>query len=542
MTNDETYVGRVQSATSSELIVLVDPSQDIVKTYEGRTYNICQVGGYVKLARAGSDIVGVVTEAMQRDVTPQPGEGQVATGTVRRELKVQLVGSLKEGRFERGVILTPSVDDEVHIATHSEVEAMFSSLGIAPVQLGILSSAFDLPAFVDGDVLFSHHIALVGTTGSGKSSAVASVLQQAAALPSTQVILLDLHNEYGEAFGENALNVPGDSLRLPYWLLNFEEMQDLFVDVREQTAHNQVMQLRELVVRAKRAENPNVSRLSVDSPLFFDLGVVRDGFNDLDTQRVPGERANTDRQGPFYGQFTRLLARLDSRLADVRYDFMFGSSDYSSSDALNTYLRDMLGYGISQRKITVVDLSGVPSDVLGVVVSVLCRVIFDFQFWLSEPTKRPVVLVLEEAHNYVPRTSIGRAQAARQSVERIAKEGRKYGLGLMLVSQRPSEISETVLAQCGTFIAMRLTNASDQSYIRALVPDALGEIMGALPALERGEAILSGDAVPLPVRVKIDPPNPFPRSQDAQVWTEWSAKKDELDTSPVVSGWQRQGV
>ena len=170
------------------------------------------------------------------------------------------------------------------------------------------------------------------------------------------------------------------------------------------------------------------------------------------------------------------------------------------------------------------------------------RVIFDFQFWLSEPTKRPVVLVLEEAHNYVPRTSIGRAQAARQSVERIAKEGRKYGLGLMLVSQRPSEISETVLAQCGTFIAMRLTNASDQSYIRALVPDALGEIMGALPALERGEAILSGDAIPLPVRVKITPPNPFPRSQDAQVWTEWSTSKDELMTPAVVTKWQRQGA
>jgi hypothetical protein len=200
----------------------------------------------------------------------------------------------------------------------------------------------------------------------------------------------------------------------------------------------------------------------------------------------------------------------------------------------------MLGYGDPSKKITVVDLSGIPSEVLGVVVSVLCRVIFDFQFWFPEPTARPVVLALEEAHNYVPRAGVGRGQAARASVERIAKEGRKYGLGLALVSQRPSEISETVLAQCGTFVALRLTNPSDQGYVKALVPDALGEIMSALPALERGEAILSGEAVVLPMRVQMTPANPFPLSHDAKVWTEWSEEKGELGVEAVVEQWQHQ--
>jgi DNA helicase HerA-like ATPase len=538
MTACETYVGRVQSATSSELVVVVDPDEDPIKTYEGRTYRVCQVGGYVRLPREGSQIVGVVTEAVQRDVTPVPREAEATT--TRRELKVQLVGSLTDGRFARGVILTPCIDDPVHIATRSDMEAIFGSGAQSPVELGTLSAVPELPAFVDGDILCSHHVAVVGGTGSGKSSVVASVLQKATKLPSTQVVLLDLHNEYGAVFGDAALSVRGDCLSLPYWLLNFDEMQDLFVDVREQTAHNQVMLLKDLVVEAKREANPDVSRLSVDSPLYFDLGRVREGFERWNSERVEGERPNTTKQGPFYGQLTRLLARVDSRRADIRYDFMFSASKYSSSETLPQYLSDMLAQGAGDKKIAVVDLSGVPSEILGVVVSVLCRVIFDFQFWLPDPVKRPVLLALEEAHNYVPRSGVGRAQAARASVERISKEGRKYGLGLMLVSQRPSEISDTVLAQCGTFIAMRLTNASDQAYVRHLVPDTLGEIMGALPALERGEAIVSGDAVVLPARVLVAPPDPFPRSQDAKVWTEWSAEKPHLDTQPVVSRWQRQ--
>jgi len=541
MTEPETYIGRVQAATSSAVTVVVDPNQDLVKTYQGIPYNVCQVGGYVKFPQGSVQVVGVVSEAVQRDVTPRLGvEGELVTTEVRRELKVQLVGSIRKEQFKRGVVTTPCVGDEAHIAVRSDMESIFRCGAESPVEVGCLSGAPDLPASVDGDVVFSHHVALVGGTGCGKSSVVAALVQKAALLPSTQVVLLDLHNEYREAFGDSALVVSGNSLVLPYWLLNFEEMQDLFVDVREQTAHNQVMQLKELVISAKKASNPDVDRLSVDSPVYFSLKQVRDGFEGLDTQRVEGDRGQP-KQGPFYGHFTRLLARLESRLADVRYDFMFATGNYTSSETLREYLHDKLGYGDADKKVTVVDLSGVPSEILGVVVSVLCRVVFDFQFWLGEPTSRPVVLVLEEAHNYVPRTAVGRAHAARASVERIAKEGRKYGLGLMLVSQRPSEISETVLAQCGTFVAMRLTNPSDQGHVRALVPDTLGEIMGALPALERGEAIISGDGVTLPVRVQMSPPNPFPRSQDAKFWTEWSAEKPNLETAPVVGQWQRQG-
>ncbi len=418
MTEQETYIGRVQAATSSALTVLVDPGQDLVKTYGGTPYNICQVGAYVKFPQTVSHVVGAVTEAVQRDVTPRPGrEEEIVTTEVRRELKVQLVGSIRGSQFERGVVATPSIDDPVHIATQLDMETIFQSPAGAPVRLGTLSAAPDLAACVNGDIFFSHHVAVVGGTGSGKSSVVASLLQKAAQLPSTQVVLLDLHNEYREAFGDSALVVSGNSLELPSWLLNFDEMQDLFVDVREQAAHNQVMQLKELVVAAKRDSNPDVDRLSVDSPVYFDLNRVRDGFQELDTQMVPSARG--ERQGPFFGQFTRLLARLDSRLADVRYDFMFSEGSYTSSETLRNYLRDKLGYGTADKKLTVVDLSGVPSEILGVVVSVLCRIVLDFQFWLGEPTSRPVVLVLEEAHNYVPRTAVGRAQAARASVERI---------------------------------------------------------------------------------------------------------------------------
>jgi hypothetical protein len=486
-----------------------------------------------------SDTIGVVAEATQRDTAVLGGKTEIAVVAPRRELRVQLVGSVRHGRFERGVVSTPSIDQEVHIVTDPEMRTIFQSHAETTLQVGTLSANEELEVFVDADVLFSHHVAVVGGTGCGKSSVVASIMQKAAALPTTQVVLLDLHGEYGEVFGNSGLAVKAESLKLPYWLLNFEELQDLLVDAREDSAHNQVMQLKELVIKTKRAANPGVARLSVDSPLYFDIREVQAGFEELNKQMVLGV-SGKDIKGPFHGNFTRLLARLESRLADVRYDFMFTDEQYSSSQRLEAYLAHMLGYGQADKKITIVDLSGTPSEVLGVVVSVLCRLMFDFQFWFGEPTTRPVVLVLEEAHNYVPRTATGRAQSARTSVERIAKEGRKYGLGLMLVSQRPSEISETVLAQCGTFIAMRLTNASDQSYVRALVPDALGEIMGALPALERGEAVISGDAATLPMRVLMTPPEPFPRSHDAKVWTEWSTEKDKLETAPVVQRWQHQ--
>jgi hypothetical protein len=368
------------------------------------------------------------------------------------------------------------------------------------------------------------------------------MLQQAIKkYPDTHIVVLDLHGEYAAAFPEDVLLINPEKVELPYWVLNFDEFQDLTVDLSETTAKNQTTVLRDSLLRAREgtvgeANLRKGARVTADSPVWFSIDDLLGQIRSWNIQMIPNAAGELE-PGPLYGAFDRFLIRFDSKVSDPRYKFMFAPERYADNESLAQLLKDYLSID-SGKRMAIVDLSGVPSEAVGVVVAVVSRMVFEFNLWNPERDRFPVLLVLEEAHNYVPSRMDSRFTAARTAIERITKEGRKYGIGTIIVSQRPKELSETVLSQCNSFVAMRLTNPDDQDYVRRLVPDALSGLMAMLPALRTGEALMLGDCVALPTRVMVDCPEPRPESSDVEYAKWWSCGIRDMDVERIVKRWR----
>ena len=477
-------------------------------------------------------IIGTVTSIRNLDLT-LPNHQLQTDRVTRQVMDVQLIGALRNGKFERGIASSPMLDGSVYAADTTDLRMIFSQFREHDFSIGELSLLENERCYLNPNKFFAKHIALFGSTGSGKSCTTASILQKVDKLENTHVILLDLHGEYEPAFRESGNIIKITELELPYWLMNFEELVETFVDENESSAHNQMMVMKEAILDAKRGKNLALKDyLTIDTPLYFDFLDVSSRMKNLDTERTLGGK-----EGPFYGQFTRFLIRLESKLTDKRYEFMFRPKNYRSSDTLPGLLTKIFGLDTGKR-ITVLDLSRVPFDVVNVLVSLLGRIIFDFNLWNKTRHDFPILVVFEEAHVYL--STIGRSSAARKTVERIAKEGRKYGVSCVIVSQRPAEISETIIAQCNNFIAMRLLNPNDQAYVRKLVPDTLANLIDVIPTLQQGEAFIIGDAVALPTRVMIDMPKPMPASGDIKFFEKWRKREAKTDVADVVSNWWKQ--
>ncbi len=348
-------------------------------------------------------------------------------------------------------------------------------------------------------------------------------------MPKAHIILLDLHGEYRWIDQENqeclafdaaiARGIDATELEIPYWLLTFAELCDLFIDVSEFTAHNQTAFFRDTVDSLKQNEKESLSldRITVDTPVYFSINEVLIRIREENEKKVPGASDKLIK-GPLFGTFDRFLMRMESRLNDSRYDFLLKPERRTNSDSLEPLLRDFIGLSDPKHAITVIDLSSVPFDVRPVVTAQIGRMVFEFNYWNPDYREFPILIVCEEAHAYIPRDSSAQYRGVRKSMERIAKEGRKYGVGLVVVSQRPHELSETVLAQCGTFICMRMTNPDDQEYVRKILPEAERGLMNTIAGLGRGEAIVLGEGVPLPTRMQLDMPEPRPNSQDVDFY------------------------
>ncbi|TAK65537.1 MAG: ATP-binding protein, partial [Bacteroidetes bacterium] len=424
------------------------------------------------------------------------------------------------------------IGSPIYPTTGKDLEAVFSTYRAFNFTLGPLSLFDHERLYIDPNKFFGKHIAVFGSTGSGKSYTVTTIIQKVLPFDNTHVMILDLHGEYAHAFpDQNIIKIT--ELELPYWLMNFEELVETFIDDTEASSSNQMMVLKEAVIDSKKGKNPSLRDIiNIDTPVCFDFLEVAARMKSLDTERVLGGK-----EGPFYGQFTRFLVRLDSKITDRRYEFMFKLKQYKTSDTFSTLLTKLLGLE-SNSKITVLDLSRVPFDVINVLVSLLGRIIYDFNLWNNARRDFPILIVFEEAHTYLSQT--GKSVAARKTVERIAKEGRKYGVSSMIVSQRPAEISETITAQCNNFVAMRLLNPNDQQYVRKLVPESQANFIDVLPTMRQGEAFIIGDSVAIPVRVMLDRPKPEPGGADIMYFEKW--KKKDLDTQvlEVVQNWWRQ--
>ena len=496
-----------------------------------------------------------------------PGSGdssahEGSAGASPAELRIMPIGTFARsedgGRtFRRAATAYPHIGQNCHLVDGETLRRFMSILSdeVAPAErlvLGRYVADRDSPAVADANRLFQRHLALLGNTGAGKSWAVARMLEQAAQLGHANLIVFDLHGEYATlAHGANGakpvarrLRMAGpadlgrahdDVLYLPYWLLTRDELMTLVLNPDDRyasdhlfrfTEHVQMLKQVSLVETAPGDERTQpVSTFTVDAPIPYRLShLVRLLRND-DTEKIPQPPSTRLEQGPFFGRLSGFISRLEARATDPRYGFIFSPPDSTLSYAwLVETATKLLEAGPGSIGIKVVDLSEVPSAAAPLVAGVLARLVYDVQFWMPPARRTPVCLVCDEAHLYLPPAEKAGAahRAALQAFEAIAKEGRKYGVALLVVSQRPTDVNATILSQCNNFLVMRLTNDHDRAMIERLIPEALSGVAGVLPALEPGEAVVIGDALLLPTRVKLDPPSHPPASATQRYWSLWT--------------------
>lgn len=447
--------------------------------------------------------------------------------------------------FHRGVTTYPTLGDRVRVAASSELETAFCGFDGDSVRVGTLRQEKSIPAVIRIDDLLSKHFAILGTTGTGKSCATALILRAILNRhPTAHIVLLDPHNEYARAFPKQAEVISPRNLQLPFWLLNFEEIVEVLVGDHSRKAEIEI--LHELIPLAKirygtgrheagnqrlRRQASGHDRYTADSPIPYRIsdliGLIEDRMGKLENKRD-------------LAPYRQLKTRIENISSDPSYAFMFGA--LTVHDSMIQVLSRIFRVPVQGRPITILELTGLPTEVVNVVVSVVCRMSFDFALWSEGQV--PVTLVCEEAHRYIPaRTDYG-FEPCKRAIARIAKEGRKYGASLCIVTQRPAEIDPTILSQCNTVFALRMSNDRDQNIVKAAISDSGSGLLGFLPALGQREAIAFGDGVPLPVRICFDqlPEDCLPQSTSARFTQRWQQihDNDEL-LARIVERWRSSG-
>jgi len=619
MANKETYLGDVQDVNGTRVsISLSENSLSGFVYIDGQGYRVGQIGSFIRIPIGYTDLFGLISQVGASAIPERYIESERAGS---KWMTIQLIGEgPRNGVFQRGLSQYPTVGDEVHLVSEKELRNIYGQPDKPYfVKLGHVSNADSIPALVDVNKLITRHSAVVGTTGSGKSTTVASImnaLSDSEAYPSSRIIMLDLHGEYTQALqdrshtykigGTITRGSPSERpLKIPFWALNFDELSEIsFGEFNNEKDRNYVMEkVREYKLRSIRTlayAGVSEDNLTVDTPvpfslheLWYELYTKTFGtyYKDGDGQPVDKlafvkDANNEDLRGdPLKGipptfrhvqtgagelkinylpsipgqvNLGKQLTLLGSKLRIPRYEFIFKPEDYTpdidgrvGSD-LDALLKDWIG---SSKPISILDLSGVPSDILKTTIGALLRLLYEALFWGRELSQggrhRPLLIVMEEAHIYL---NDGMKGMASRVVQRIVKEGRKYGVGAMIVSQRPSEIDTTILSQCGTFFALRLTNSSDRGKITSTISDNLDGLTGMLPILRTGEAIILGESVKLPMRTTIEPPpkNRRPDSQDPIVFDEipeehsqntggWGIDMEgDPSFAPMVEAWRSQ--
>ena len=613
MNTDPTLLGTVEDVSGTTVRVrLDDATASGLSFIDGQSYRVGQLGGFVRFPMGFVNLYGIVSQVGASAVPQRP------TAELPRDnrwITVQLVGEVRPKRnFQRGISQHPTVGDSAHLVTKEDLETIYRRpKDPRYVKIGHLAAAESIPALIDLNALVTRHSAVVGATGSGKSTTVAGVLSALAdgeRYPSARVLIIDIHGEYGAALGEraaiyrtNANEEKGEKLlRVPYWAMSLDELMPVTfgkLEGRERGALvDRIVALKRQAVATRPRKGVTGDDLTVDTPvpfsihkLWFDLhceinathfpkgGTVQsrntwalemgsDGkpIQPGNVMKVvpPRFRAPKDikddrekiRLSNSNLNISRPVDALGARLRDPRFDFLFRPGPYLPNEGgdveadLGNLLEAWLG---DEPPVTILDLSGVPSSIQTEIVGTLLRVLYDALFWARNlpegGRERPLLIVLEEAHAYLGSDGEGSAAAG---VRRIAKEGRKYGIGIMLVSQRPSEIDATVLSQCGTIFAMRLANREDRGKVEGAASDSLEGLFGVLPVLRTGEALVVGEAVNIPVRTNVDRVRRPPDSADPAVVVEgnekegyeapggWNQRRDKADYDEVVEVWRRQ--
>ncbi|MDE1168500.1 MAG: ATP-binding protein [Pseudomonas sp.] len=594
MASKETYLGDVQDVNGTTVSISLSKQSLTGFIYiDGQGYRVGQIGSFVRIPIGFSDLFGIVSQVGASAV---PDNKASTDDQSNRWMRIQLVGEgQRNGSFQRGLSQYPTIGDEVHLVSEKELKTIYGRPDRPYfVKLGHISNAESIPALIDINKIVTRHSAIVGTTGSGKSTTVASImdaLSDSEKYPSSRIIMLDLHGEYGSALKDKAdifrINsskspkLTESELIIPFWALNFDELCEIsFGEFNNEKEKNIVMErvhkLKcESIARYPRA-GASLDSVSVDSPIPFSIhhlwyelfietfatyykgrpGKPLDNLafeldsagNELKGNPAAGippifknivTEANEEKINYLPGSLNigKNILLLGTKLRIPRYDFIFRPGDWmpDANGAVVSDLDKLLESWIGRKPISILDLSGVPPDILKTTIGAVLRVLYEAIFWarnLSQGGRhRPLLIVMEEAHIYLNDSFSGMAS---KIVQRIVKEGRKYGIGAMIVSQRPSEIDPTILSQCGTFFALRLTNSADRAHITSALSDNLDGLTSMLPILRTGEAIILGEAVKLPMRTTISAPpkNRRPDSQDPIIYDELP-----MDESLSPGGW-----
>lgn len=536
--NDEARVGDIVSVNGSHaLVMLYAENADLDRRQRP------QLGAIMSIDAGPSIVLGLVS-AMS---VPAPSLDQ--SGSDTRLIELELIGEFTKptaqapARFRRGVSSYPTLGDGVHVATHNELAALFAVNGAASVRVGVVKQDTAIPATVSVNELFSRHCAIVGTTGAGKSCATALMLRSVLkSYNNAHIVILDPHNEYANCFEDMAVAFNGNNLVLPYWMLTFEELIEILYP--GQIGYDEEIEiLADLIPAAKKmssglgaagravlGDRRGDGAITVDTPMPYRMSdvitLIDKSLGALETTRGTGA-------------FKRLRNRLYTVNQDARYSFIFGN--LTVQDTMADILGQVFRMPVNGAPVSIIELGGLPEEVGQVVVSVIARLAFEFGMWSQGAT--PIALVCEDSHRYAPASQKEGFGPTRKALIKIAKEGRKTGLSLWVVSQRPTELDPTILSQCNTIFAMRLANQADQGALQAAVPDASTSLLDCLPSLGMGEAIAVGEGVPLPTRIRFDalPRQVVPRSLTASFTDGWSVDVEDADfINRIVAQWRAQ--
>ena len=524
--NDSDALGRVFSVDTASVMVQVDDLDKLKRLQVNRL-------AVLQSSRPGQHLVGIVVK-----ITRRSDGGNKSMGDSQSEnavdndidfqneinmVKITLIGTFsdRDGKrknvFRRTLETVPEIDSNCFSLEGEELTEFMRSISEIEqsgpkLSLGNFTLDDDAVAYLNGNKLFQRHAVIVGSTGSGKSWTTARLLEQISQLPQANVVLFDIHGEYGPLQGEGFTHfrIAGPSdiestnglsdgvLHLPYWLLGYEAIISMFVSRSDQNAPNQSMLMTNAIIDAKKAtldpkkDKKILDNFTIDSPIPFDIETVLEELRAINEEKVEGARAGTEKNGPNFDKLTRVIARLEAKRSDRRLAFLFQAPDECNDMGWLTKMVSLISAGKGAQEngkggIKIIDFSEVPSDVLPLMVSLLAQILFSTSLWTDKEDRHPIAIMCDEAHLYIPERAQegGASSVAVEIFERIAKEGRKYGVGLVVTSQRPSEVNRTVLSQCNNVIAMRLTNGDDQNVIRRLLPDSLGGFGDLLPVLAR---------------------------------------------------------
>ncbi|WP_352397740.1 DUF87 domain-containing protein [[Clostridium] aminophilum] len=547
-------------------VVNVDTKKITVEVEEEDILNRLKINDMIVMEGNNADekLIGIITKVTKKRIDGFEDDENLEDEISSVNLcNVTMVGTFfiklganRNNIFKRAINTYPEINSDAYLAEGDALAIIMNSLDNESADteeklvIGKYASNSDVAAILDGNKFFQRHACIIGSTGSGKSFTVANILEKANKLPYTNIVVYDLHGEYTQLSYAEQIKITDENggLHIPLWFFNYEEIHSLFIETSEGTSTNQRAAVIDYILKSKKQyiEN-NMSGISseivtADTPVPFSAHELKDYLEKEDLREdETGEVYKTGdnkgqpktKKGQYNGKLTNLIMRLQTKMDDKKYGFVFDETDTQKDSYLKIFADRIIGAD-SGKKVKVIDLSEVPADMLPIVIGIVTRIIYDIQFWMSpekNQTRHPLAIVCDEAHIYMANDTSKMKAVEKKSLEifeKISKEGRKYGVALVIVSQRPAELNTTIISQCNNIISLKITNDRDKSAVSAMLTDSLVGIVDTLPNLDVGECIAVGDAIKLPVKILLDKPQEEPISSTINFWDRWNDRKDTV--------------